>query len=417
MKKYSADIVHVSYPIVIGNKKMSKRFIIIFIVFTGIIPIVNGQELFPFRKDSLWGFCDSNKILVIPTKYESVSIFSNCGISTIKTNGKYRFLDKSGEFINQAEYDKWTYFWLSRTYAWQENKVGLIDSVGNILVPFLYDDIKFTKGIIGFKKEGKWALFDYYSGKQKSRFKFQDVITRSSKLMGVKIKDKWGFANKKGKIKIKPKYGEITGFSSLGLAGVKQGKYWGFIDLEGNKVGAIEYSSLQNFQTEGAWVKKGEKWGLINLKGEIVIPFQYSSVSYFKEGLTSVKLNGKYGYIDSLGKTVIPFIYDYAFEFSEGFASVCLVDDSCGYIDKEGKTVIPLKFQTNYGSEFSEGLAEVRQNEQYGFIDKNGIIVVEIKYNSPTDYNDFSDGVGMLIDPKTDKRFYFNRNGILFYED
>jgi hypothetical protein len=153
------------------------------------------------------------------------------------------------------------------------------------------------------------------------------------------------------------------------------------------------------------------------LKGEGIIPFKSSSVSYFKEVLASVKQNEKYGYIDSSGKTVIPFIYDYTFEFSQGFASVCLVNDSCGYINKKGETVIPFKFETNFGSEFSEGLAEVRQNDLTGFINKNGDMVIAIKYKSPYDYNDFSDGVGMLIDPKTDKRFYFNRNGTLFFED
>jgi hypothetical protein len=48
---------------------MSKRFIIILLLFIKIIPIVNGQELFPFRKDSLWGFFDANKTLVIPTNH------------------------------------------------------------------------------------------------------------------------------------------------------------------------------------------------------------------------------------------------------------------------------------------------------------------------------------------------------------
>jgi hypothetical protein len=396
---------------------MSKKTIISLLLLLGFIPLVNGQDLFPYRKDSLWGYCNSSLSILILPKFESASIFSQCGISTVKTNGKYRFLNKDGSFINQTEYDRWSYFWLSRTYAWKEEKVGLIDSIGNVLVPFIYDDISFTKGVVGFKKEDKWALFDYYSGKRKSRFKFQDVITRSSKLVGVKTKDKWGFANKKGKVKIKPKYDEITGFSSLGRAGIKQNNVWGFIDFTGKIVVELEYSKIQNFQAEGAWVMKDKKWGLINLEGEIVIPFQFSSVSYFKEALASVKLNDKYGYIDSQGKTVIPFIYDYAFEFSEGLASVCLVDDSCGYINKAGDIVIPFKFETNYGSEFSEGLAEVRLNGLTGFINKNGNIVVTTQYRSPYDYNDFSDGVGMLIDPKTDKRFYFDKNGTLFYED
>lgn len=49
-------------------------------------------------------------------------------------------------------------------------------------------------------------------------------------------------------------------------------------------------------------------------------------------------MRGKYGYINSLGKIVIPLQFDQAFDFSNGLATV-RIDEKYGYIDFSGKYV------------------------------------------------------------------------------
>ena len=61
--------------------------------------------------------------------------------------------------------------------------------------------------------------------------------------------------------------------------------------------------------------------------------------------------------------------YDDAYNFSEGLALVKL-NGKYGYIDKQGNEVIPLKY--DYANNFLEGLALVRLNGKYGYIDKQG---------------------------------------------
>ncbi len=57
--------------------------------------------------------------------------------------------------------------------------------------------------------------------------------------------------------------------------------------------------------TDGmAQVRKGYKWGFINLNGNLVIPLIYDDVSVFLNGKTNVKLNGKWIEIDKNGKEV-----------------------------------------------------------------------------------------------------------------
>ena len=70
--------------------------------------------------------------------------------------------------------------------------------------------------------------------------------------------------------------------------------------------------------------------------------------------------------------------YAWKGEYYEGLAMVRL-DKKYGFIDKTGKEVIPIKYDNAWG--FSEGLANVRLNNKWGFIDKTGKEVIPIKYD------------------------------------
>lgn len=73
--------------------------------------------------------------------------------------------------------------------------------------------------------------------------------------------------------------------------------------------------------------------------------------------------------IKNTEKLVIPFLYDYVSVFSEGLAIVKL-NGKYGFIDKTGKEVISLKYDD--ASSFSKGLAEVCLDNRYTYIDKEG---------------------------------------------
>ena len=92
------------------------------------------------------------------------------------------------------------------------------------------------------------------------------------------------------------------------------------------------------------------------------------------------KENNKYGFkLKSSGEIVIPLKYDSAGSFSEGLAVVRL-NGKWGYIDKTGKEIIPLKYDS--AESFSKGLARVRLNGKWGYVDKTGKVVISAKYNN-----------------------------------
>ena len=96
-----------------------------------------------------------------------------------------------------------------------------------------------------------------------------------------------------------------------------------------------------------------------------------------------IKENNKCGYkLKSLNEVVIPVKYDYVSDFIDGLAIIRL-NNKYGFIDKTGKEIIPIKY--NEVKPFYGDLALVVLNGKYGFVDKKGEEIISLKY----DYNEF----------------------------
>ena len=91
----------------------------------------------------------------------------------------------------------------------------------------------------------------------------------------------------------------------------------------------------------------------------------------------------KYGYKHN-GHVVIPAKYDDASSFREGLAAV-KINNKYGFIDKTGTVIIPPNY--DYAGYFEEGLAKVQINDKWGYIDKAGTMVIPAKYDYATCFN------------------------------
>lgn len=83
------------------------------------------------------------------------------------------------------------------------------------------------------------------------------------------------------------------------------------------------------------------------------------------------------GYIDQARSGLSPS-FDACRDFSEGFAPV-LVHDNWGFIDREGKIVIAPKFGDARWS-FSEGLAAVKFGSKWGYINVRGDFAIPPRF-------------------------------------
>lgn len=114
--------------------------------------------------------------------------------------------------------------------------------------------------------------------------------------------------------------------------------------------------------------------------------------------------NEKYGYkLKTTGEILIPAKYDYAWPFREGLAHV-RSNGKFGFVDKLGKEVIPLKY--DLADFFREGLTIVELDAKYGFIDKSGNVVIPFKYDWAWS---FSGGKAKV--KLNGEEFYIDKNG------
>src|SRR5690554_5998565 len=72
------------------------------------------------------------------------------------------------------------------------------------------------------------------------------------------------------------------------------------------------------------------------------------------------------------------FKYDQVGAFNEGLARI-KQDGKWGYLDATGKEVIP--FEYDDAGSFSEGLAPVMKRKKWGYIDKSGRVVIDLHYD------------------------------------
>lgn len=204
--------------------------------------------------------------------------------------------------------------------------------------------------------------------------------------------EKWGLINTAGKLVVEPKF-ERLGSVSEGLAAVRINQREGFVDKTGKVViearfaavgdfsGGLARANLGGLVTEAGELRGG-KWGFLNRSGTMVIAPMYEEAGDFAGGLAPVKAIGRWGYIDGKGKVTIGFLFDYARNFSDGLAFV-IVKGKAGYIDaKMGGPLNPwdnhLRYE-QYG-DFQEGLAPALAKERWGFINKQGNLVIPCQF-------------------------------------
>jgi hypothetical protein len=96
-----------------------------------------------------------------------------------------------------------------------------------------------------------------------------------------------------------------------------------------------------------ALVKEGLLYGYVNAKGEIVIAAQFEEATDFAEGMAAVKVNNKWGYINTSGNFVISAQYQEARPFGENeyhnYARV-QINNKWGVINKSGQIVVTAKY-------------------------------------------------------------------------
>ncbi len=235
-------------------------------------------------------------------------------------NGKMGIIDSVGRVIVEAKYDYILQSFEENGFHYHmaslNKKDIVINTNGTIIIPAIFDDISpSTNGLFKVKKNGKYSFVDT-TGKQMASWFDKTKFFRGG-LAPVKIKSQWGFINTRGELQIPPQYTKVSVFSERGQAAVQINGKWGFINKQNELIIPCTYDRVRFFFNDLCAVKKNNKWGFINGKGEVVIPIIYKDALFFHCELAAVKIKGRYGYINISNEFVIPPIYLKAHTFGK----------------------------------------------------------------------------------------------------
>ena len=179
-----------------------------------------------------------------------------------------------------------------------------------------------------------------------------------------------------------------------------RGGKWGFLGRDGEWKLPPEYQKVYPFHEKVALVKKEGKWGTINRRFKTLIEPLYDSLAYadavwdrntvqFRatkdslDVLLTYEKQRKYYFFDTTGTYLYSHVLDTCNSFKGGMARVRM-DEKWGFINKEGEMVIEPQFER--ASDFREGLARVRKGMRWGYINTKGEFVVPPKYYRADDF-------------------------------
>jgi len=293
---------------------------------------------------------------------------------SVQIGQKWGFIDRKGNIVIPPFFDFAEDFADGRALVENDGLWGIIDEQGKWVMPprIKFPMLSVKEQRIRIRENGKARFIDT-DGKPIPGV-FDDAGSFVEGLADVKIGNKWGYIDRAGKTIIAPSFDE-AGYFSEGKAEVTLGKSNFYIDRTGRKLFDVPpdmiitsfYEGLARFQQNSS-----DLYGFVDARGRVVIKPKFRDAGDFFEGLAKVEIGYDWGFIDKKGKVVIEPKYRDVNNFSEGLASV-KVGDEWGFIRKDGTWAIPPKFYDAF--DFVCGIAFVELEDSKGYIDTTGNFV------------------------------------------
>lgn len=175
-------------------------------------------------------------------------------------------------------------------------------------------------------------------------------------------------------------------------------------------------------------IKRNDKYGFINEKGEIIIEPTFDYTGSFSNQVCDVsnklsevnfEYNGQiYFYttstiIDGKGDVLFPFKKYLNIDKYSDDVAFCYNEKlkTHGVIDKYGEEIIPFIFSTSEieYSLFSNGVARIKRDGKYGFINKNNEVVIAFNYDKATNFHN-----GYSLVKIKNKEVLINKRGEIY---
>lgn len=415
----------------------------------------------PVYTNNKWGVINSSGDIIIEPTYDEMIVIPDstkavfiCTYDVDYTSGTYKtkvLNEKNEEILTGYEtveaienYDESNTIWYEADVlkVKQNGLYGLIDFEGTKLTDCDYSEIVSLKGTSNSlltTKDGKKGIIDN-TGAIILDNEYKNIQAISSRYENGYIvqgqDNNYGVMNWNKTVAVEAKYEEVKPIYGNGnYYAVKEDGKWKIVDTVGGSYLEGTYDDIISIDDDYAVVKKANKYGVVSiLDGKVSIPLSYDEITFSADGKYIVKKGNQYGIVDRENTELIEakylsLIYRADANFYEGTNSdytsdlidtdmnvkvtgiISFMNVNDGYMkvrvgeeykyynfkfeEKESKDV--LKDNTIFLS---------KKDGKYGFVDKNGIVVVDYIYDDATEQNEFGyasvkkDGLWGCVDSK-----------------
>lgn len=290
-----------------------------------------------------------------------------------------------------------------------DNKFGYIDESGECIISPIFDYAgKFFNGyaVVGIgnidiknrpylDSNGRYGYINK-KGHFITPIHFSKAHNFSENLACVQKDGKFGYINEKNQTMIPFRFSFADAFSEGKACVVLDNNYY-YIDAHGQGM-SCGCNYAESFSDGMAYIEvhevSGGFCGFIDRNDNIIyMPHDFDFCGFdFTESRCVVQRYSpyynifeksdkkRYGYIDKSGALSIPDIYQKAFPFYDGRAVVSL-ENRFNVINLQGKHILPLSNDYDYIGNYCCGLALVQKNNKFGFIDRDGNVVISLDYD------------------------------------
>lgn len=270
-----------------------------------------------------------------------------------------------------------------------EDKYGVLDRDGNILIEAKYQEIQIPNPekdiFVCYENDQEIIVFN---SKKEQLFKEYESVE------AIKLKN----------------IASVLCFEKSVLKFKKDGLY-GIIDFDGNQIIKNQYDEIENLASvEGKMlIKKASKYGIININGTVLVEPKYDKIEtdgyydnekkYVEAGfiISNTTNEGyRYGYIDYKGKQILNFEFNSVTRITDKSELFLIASKGGKYgLYKEKNTIIKDNYQSI--SYTDNGAIIIEKNKQFGIANLNGEIKVEAKYDS-------IEGIGIYVYAQNEKQ-------------
>jgi hypothetical protein len=297
-------------------------------------------------------------------------------IPITSSNGFYKYITLEGKDITEAKYVRAYIFQEGRALVqYRDSLWGYIDTDGKTIASGYKQALSFKDGMAWVNHNGTIKALDLNGNTIKTLPR--DVISIWSFYEGFAL-----FSSNGTQSYMDKNYNEIGGGNHYFADGNRfqenvasvmcdNGKY-GYINTDASFIIGCNFDDAKTFRNSRAIVKAGDSWGVINKQGKYIFG-PYSDVDMINpddDMFKFKKKDGNWGWFNSQGEVVIQPLYEEIMSFDYRDIAPVKQNGLWGYIDKNGVYVIDRQYNVAYP--FFNDRALVKIDDNFVTIDKNG---------------------------------------------